>query len=101
MESVVANPRFVPKNVIAKVSYLLHDLAHVVDRAVIGSELDTGDPEWARALGAFGIFDERVLANLIAEIILVPSVPVDGADHAERIARRRQKDRDSARLDQG
>ena len=48
------------------------------------------------ALDRSGIFDQRVRPNLLAKIVLVPGIPVDGADHAESVARRRQKDRDRA-----
>ena len=46
------------------------------------------------------ILDQRIVADLLAQILLVPGVPVDRADHAEGIARRRQEDRNRARLDQ-
>ena len=47
------------------------------------------------------VLHERVRADLLAQIVLVPGVPVDRADHAERIARSRQEDRDRPGLDQG
>ena len=100
MEGVVADPGLVPEHVVAQVADLLEHLADVVDRAVIGRELDAGEPERPLRLGRFAILDERIGADLLAQIVLVPGIPVDGADHAERIARRRQEDRDRAGLDQ-
>ena len=52
------------------------------------------------ALCALGILHQRMVADLLAQIVLVPGVPVDRADHAERVARRRQEDRNRAGLDQ-
>ena len=52
------------------------------------------------ALCALRVLDERIRPDLLAQIVLVPGVPVDRADHAERVARRRQEDRDRAGLDQ-
>ncbi len=52
------------------------------------------------ALCRSGSFTSGCVADLLAETLLVPRVPVDGADHAERIARRRQEDRDRAGLDE-
>ena len=54
MEGVVADPGLVPQHVVAQVPDLLEHLAHVVDRAVIGRELDarragTGAPPCAAA----------------------------------------------------
>ena len=52
------------------------------------------------ALCALRVLDQRVRADLLAQVLLVPGVPVDRADHAEGIARRRQEDRDRAGLHQ-
>ena len=52
------------------------------------------------ALARCLVLDERVLGDPLAQACLVPGVPVDGADHAEGIARGRQEDRDRARLHQ-
>ena len=51
------------------------------------------------ALARFGSFTSGLIDPL-AEILLVPGVPVDRADHAEGIARGRQEDRDGAGLHQ-
>ncbi len=51
-------------------------------------------------VGARLVRDERVGADLLAQGLLVPRVPVDRADHAERVARGRQEDRDRAGLHQ-
>ena len=52
------------------------------------------------ALCRSGSCDQRIGPDPFPERGLVPGVPVDRADHAERIARRRQEDRDRAGLDQ-
>ena len=49
VEGVVADPGLVPQHVVAQVPDLLQHLAHVVDRAVVGRELDAGEAE--RPLG--------------------------------------------------
>jgi hypothetical protein len=40
MEGIIANPRFIPENVIAKMPDPIQNFADVVDGAVIGRELD-------------------------------------------------------------
>ena len=100
VEGVVADPGFVPQDVVAEVADLLQNLADVVDGAVVGRELDAGEPERALCLVPLRVLHQRVGADLLAQIVLVPGAPVDGADHAEGIARRRQEDRDRAGLHQ-
>ncbi len=98
MKRVVADPRLVPQHVVAQVADLLVHLADVVDRAVVGAELDAREPERPLRFVEVLVLHERVLADLLAQVLLVPRVPVDGADHAERVARGRQEDRRRARL---
>ena len=98
MKRVVADPRLVPEHVVAEVPDLLVHLADVVDRAVVGRELDAREAERTLGLVPVLVLHERIRADLLAQILLVPRVPVDRADHAERIARRRQEDRDRAGL---
>ena len=81
-------------------SDLLEHLADVVDRAVVGCELDAGEAERPRRLVSSGSFHERVRPYLLPERVLAPGVPVDRADHAERIARGGKKNGDGAGLDQ-
>ena len=100
MEGVVADPGLVPEHVVAEVPDLLQHLAHVVDRAVVGRELDAGEPERALGLVPLLVLDQRVGADLLAQVLLVPGLPVDRADHAEGVARGRQEDRDRAGLHQ-
>ena len=100
MEGVVADPRLVPENVVAKVPDLLEHLPHVVDRAVVGRELDAREAEGPLGLGPRLVLDERMLGDPLAQARLVPGVPVDGADHAEGVARGRQEYRDGSRLHQ-
>ena len=45
MKGVVADPRLIPQHVIAKMADLLEHLSDVVDRPVIGRELNAGEPE--------------------------------------------------------
>ena len=45
MKRVVADPSLVPEHVIAKMADFLQNLLDVVNRAVIGRELDAGEPE--------------------------------------------------------
>ena len=45
VKGVVADPRLVPQDVVTQVTDLLEHLADVVDRPVIGRELDAGEPE--------------------------------------------------------
>ena len=45
MKGVVADPRLVPKYVVAEMADLLEYLSDVVDRAVIGRELNAGEAE--------------------------------------------------------
>ncbi len=52
------------------------------------------------ALWRSGSVHERVRPNLLPERVLAPGVPVDRADHAERVARGGEEDRDGAGLDQ-
>ena len=98
MECVVANPRLVPEHVVAQVPDLLEHLADVVDRAVVGRQLDARQAERALRFGALRIRHEGVRADLLAEPPFVPGVPVDGANHPERIAGGRQEDRNSTCL---
>ena len=100
MKRVVADPGLVPQHVVTEVAYLLHDLAHVVDRAVVGGELDAGHAERALGIGALLVLHARMIADAFAQRLLVPRVPVDRADHAEGIARGGQEHRDGACLHQ-
>ena len=100
VEGVVADPRLVPQHVVAQVPDLLEHLADVVDRAVVGRELDAREAERSRRRVPLRILDERMRPDLLAERVLVPGVPVDRADHPERVARGRQEDRDRAGLHQ-
>ena len=100
VEGVVADPGFVPQHVVAQPADLLQHLAHVVDRAVVGAQLDAGHAEGPRCIGERLVLDLRVLADLLAQRGLVPGLPVDRADHAEGVARGRQEDRNGAGLHQ-
>ena len=100
VEGVVADPRLVPVHVVAQVADLLEHAAGVVDGAVVGRELDHAEPERALRVAARLVLDERVRADLRAQRRLVEGVPVHGADHPEGVPRRRQVDRDRARLDE-
>ena len=86
MELHEAGPGLVVQDVVAEVTDLFHDLADVVDRAVVGGQLDTGETEGALGLVTLGVLHQRVGADLLAEVLLVPCVPIHRADHAESIA---------------
>ena len=100
VKGVVADPRFVPQNVVAEVADFFQHLSNVVDSAVVGRELDTGEAERACGGEALRIRHERMFSDLLAQVTLVPCVPVDSADHSERIAGSRQEDRNGPGLDQ-
>ena len=100
MEGVVADPGLVPEDVLAQVPDLLQDLADVVDRAVVGRELDAREPEGALRLVPLRVLHQRVRPDLLPEPVLVPGVPVDGADHAEGVSRGGEEDRDRPGLDE-
>ena len=63
VEGVVADPGLVPQHVVAEVPDLLEHLAHVVDRAVVGRELDAGEPERALRPVPLGVGHQRVRAR--------------------------------------
>src|SRR4029453_5709394 len=75
MEGVVPDPGLVPEDVLAQVPDLLEDLADVVDRAVVGRELDAREPEGTLRLVALRVRHQRVRPDLLPEPVLVPSVP--------------------------
>ena len=97
MECVVTDPRLVPQHVVAEVTDLLHHLADVVDRAVVGRELDAREAKRPLGIRARLVGHERIGADLFTQVRLVPRFPVDCANHAERIACGRQEDRDRTR----
>ena len=69
------------------------DLARVVDRAVVGAELDHREPERARQAGAL----RRDVADRVANAGFVERRAVDAADEAPRVARGLEVDRPRAR----
>ena len=75
VEGVVADPGLVPEHVVAEVPDLLQHLAHVVDRAVVGRELDAGEPERALRLVPLGVLHQRVVADLLAQMAPRPRRP--------------------------
>ena len=100
VEGVVPDPGLVPEHVVTQVPDLLQHLADVVDRAVVSRELDAREAERAIGLVPLRIRHERIGPDLFPKMCLVPGLPVHGADHAERIARGREEDRDRAGLHQ-
>ena len=75
MEGVVADPGLVPQHVVAEVPDLLQHLADVVDRAVVGRELDAGQPERPLGLVALLVLHQRVRADLLAQDASRPTRP--------------------------
>ena len=70
VKSVVADPGLVPQHVIAEMAEPLHDLAYVVDSAIVGRELDAGEAERTRRLMSLRVLDQGVLADLLAQVLL-------------------------------
>ena len=79
---------------------ILQHLAHVVDGAVVGAELDAGQAEGPGRIGQRLVGDLRVGSDLFAQGSFVPRLPVHRADHAEGIARSGQEHRDRTGLHQ-
>ena len=100
MERVVADPRFVPQHVVAELADPLHDLTHVVDGAVVCRELDAREAERPCDFRALGSVTSGFLRICSRREPSSQRVPVDRADHAERVARSRQEDRNGAGLNQ-
>ena len=75
MEGVVADPGLVPEHVVAEVADLLEDLADVVDRAVVGRELDAGQAERPLGLARSGSLTSGLVADPLAEVRPRPRRP--------------------------
>ena len=75
---------------------LIHHLAGVIDRAVVGPQLDHRQTKRAGGIG----FLRRRFADEIPQVMLIKAALVNAADKAERIARSFQIDRRRSRLDQ-
>src|SRR5690349_17721585 len=88
MKGVVADPCLVPEDVIAEAPNPLEHRGHAADRPIAGRQLQARETKWTWGPVELRVPHERVAADLLAQPRLVPSVPLDGSDHAERIARR-------------
>ena len=75
MERVVADPGLVPQHVVAEVADLLHDLADVVDRAVVGRELDARQAKRPLRLASLAILDQRIARGSARADISRPTRP--------------------------
>ena len=62
--------------------------------------MDASQPEWTLGCESLRILDQRIRPDPFPQVALVPGVPVDRADHPERVPRGRKEDRDGAGLDQ-
>ena len=82
MEGIVADPCLIPQHVLAEMTDFLQYLLDVIDRPVIGRELDTGEPERTIQFGPSFVFDKRMLRDPLAQVAWSQGVPVHGADHA-------------------
>ena len=67
-----------------------------VDRAVIGALLDHGDAEGARLAPGLRVLDQRMVADALAQRVLVEGVPAHRADQPPGVADGRNIDRDAA-----
>ena len=93
---LIAHPRRVEQDVIAEVADFIDHLAGVIDRAVIGSELDHRQTKRARGRG----FLWRRFTDEIPQVALIKAALVNTADKAERIARGFKIDRRRSSLNQ-
>lgn len=93
---LVADPCGVKQDVVAKVTDLVDHLTGVVDRAVVGAQLDDGQTERARVGG----FIRRDVADQVPEIRLVKAVFINPADKTKRITRCLKIDRRCPGTDQ-
>lgn len=100
MKGVVPDPGFVPEHVLAQAADFLQDFLDVVDRAVVSRKLDACQPEREIRFVSFWILHKRIIANPVPKFVLVPGVPVDGTDHAKRIACGGEENRNRPGLDQ-
>ena len=81
-----ARPRLVEQDVVAEMADLLDDGARVVDRAVVGALFDHCDAEGSLALPRLLVLDQRVRANLLANMRLVERLVEDRPDQPVRVA---------------
>ena len=95
-ELFVADPGGVEEDVVAQAADAVDHLTGVVDRAVVGAELDDGEAERALFIGALG----RNLADELAQVLLVEAVVVDAADEAVAVAGGLEVDGRRARLNE-
>ncbi len=93
---LIAHPRRVEQDVIAEVAYFIHHLAGVIDRAVVGPQLDHRQTKRAGGIG----FLRRRFADEIPQVMLIKAALVNAADKTERIARGFKIDRRRPRLNQ-
>jgi len=95
-ELFVADPGGVEEDVVAQAADAVDHLTGVVDRAVVGAELDDGEAERALFIGALGCN----LADELAQVLLVEAVVVDAADEAVAVAGGLEVDGRRARLNE-
>ena len=95
-KAFVAHPGGVEQDVVAQVTDGVDHLTRVVNRAVVGAELNDRQPERPRRRGLL----RRHFADLLAQVAFVEAVRIDAADKAERVAGGFQIDRRGAGLDQ-
>ena len=94
---LVADPGRVEQDIVAEMSYLIDDVAGIVQRAVIGAELNDGQAEGPRLLCLFRV----PLGSQFAQIGFVEAMGVDAADEAVGVAGRFQIYRRRPGLDEG
>ena len=94
---LVADPGRIEQDIVAEMAYLVDDVAGVVQRAVVGAELNDGQAEGPRLLRLFRV----PFGSQLAQVGFVEAMGVDAADKAVGIAGRFQIYRRRPGLDEG
>ena len=78
---LIADPGRVKQNVVTKMTDFVDHLTGIVDRAVVGSQLDDCQPEGTRQLCLFCGY----VADLFAQIRFIKAVFIDPTDKTKRV----------------
>ena len=92
----IADPRGIKQNVVAQAANFIHHLTGVVDRPVVGAQLNDRQAERPWRIGFF----RRHFPNQITQVVFIKAVVIDTADKAKRISRCFEIDRRGPRLNQ-
>lgn len=94
---LIAGPSRIEEDIVAEMADAVDDITGVVQRAVIGVELDDGQAEGPFGFCLFGIS----FGCQLAQISFIEAVVVDAADEAVRVSGRLQIDRFGPGLNEG